>query len=61
MVAYEAGFRIAGVVVADPDPFDKTTGHLLPHERAQQPHLPSRATGARPVALRESWWTGGAS
>jgi hypothetical protein len=61
VAAYEAGFRIAGVLLADPDPFDKTTGRLLPHERQQQPPLPSRVSGPRPVALRESSWTGGAS
>ena len=60
MVAYEAGFRIAGVLLADPDPFDKTTGRLLPHERLQQQPLPSRVGGPRPVALRGSW-KGGAS
>jgi capsular polysaccharide biosynthesis protein len=61
VVAYESGFRISGVLVADPDPFDKTAGRLLPHERTQQQPLPSRAGGSRPVSLRESSWTGGAS
>lgn len=61
VAAYEAGFRISGVVVADPDPLDKTTGRLLPHERMQQQPLPSRAGGTRPVSLRDSSWTGGAS
>ena len=50
VVAYEAGFRISGVVLADPDPFDKTTGRLLPHERLQQQPLPSRVSGPRPIA-----------
>jgi hypothetical protein len=59
VAAYESGFRISGVLLADPDPFDKTTGRLLPHERLQQPPLPSRVGGPRPVALRESSWTGG--
>lgn len=61
VVAYESGFRISGVLVADPDPFDKTTGRLLPHERLQQPPLPSRVGGPRPVALRRSSSTGDVS
>ena len=61
VVAYESGFRISGVLLADPDPFDKTTGRLLPHERLQQQPLPSRGSGPRPVAVRESSWTGGVS
>jgi capsular polysaccharide biosynthesis protein len=61
VAAYESGFRISGVLVADPDPFDKTTGRLQPHERTQQHPLPSRVSGPRPVSLRDSSWTGGAS
>lgn len=61
VAAYESGFRIAGVLVADPDSLDKSTGRLLPHERLRQPPLPSRVTGPRPAALRDSSWTGGAS
>jgi capsular polysaccharide biosynthesis protein len=61
VVAYEAGFRVSGVLLADPDPLDKTTGRLLPHERLQQPPLPSRVGSQRPVALRDTSWTGGAS
>ncbi|NYD43075.1 Wzz/FepE/Etk N-terminal domain-containing protein [Nocardioides panaciterrulae] len=61
VVAYEAGFRISGVLVADPDPLDKTTGRQLPHERLQQQPLPSRGSGPRPVSLRDSSWKGGAS
>jgi hypothetical protein len=61
VVAYESGFRISGVLLADPDPFDKTTGRLLPHERLQQQPLPSRGSGPRQVAVRESSWTGGVS
>jgi len=61
VAAYESGFRISGVLVADPDPFDKTTGRLLPHERLQQSPLPSRASGPRPVAMRDSSRTGGES
>ena len=61
VVAYEAGFRISGVVLADPDPLDKTTGRLLPHERLQQPPLPSRGSRPRAIALREAPWTGDVS
>jgi hypothetical protein len=61
VAAHESGFHIAGVMVADPDPLDKTTGRLLPHERLQQQSLPSRVTGPRPAALRDSSWTGGGS
>ncbi len=61
VVAYESGFRVSGVVLADPDPFDKTTGRLLPHERLQQPPLPSRGSGPRPLALRDASWAGDAS
>jgi hypothetical protein len=61
VIAYESGFRISGVLLADPDPFDKTTGRLLPHERLHQPPLPDRLGGPRPVALRDSSWSGGAS
>ena len=61
VAAYESGFRISGVVLADPDPLDKTTGRLLPHERLQQPDLPSRGSGPRPIALRESSWAGDVS
>jgi len=61
VVAYESGFRISGVVLADPDPFDTTTGRLLLDERLQQRPLPSRVSGPRPVALREAPRSGGAS
>jgi capsular polysaccharide biosynthesis protein len=61
VAAYDAGYRIAGVVLADPDPLDRTTGRLLPHERVQQPSLPSRVSGPRPVATAEPTWRGGAS
>ncbi|MEO6512223.1 MAG: hypothetical protein ABIO16_14590 [Nocardioides sp.] len=64
VAAYESGFRIAGVLVADPDPLDKTTGRQL-HERLQQPPLPSRGGGpraiARPHVVGDSSRTGGAS
>jgi hypothetical protein len=37
---------IVGVIVADPDKLDRTTGRLLQVERARQTRLPSRLTGA---------------
>ncbi len=58
VAAYESGFHITGVVVADPDPLDHTTGRLLPHERLQQAPLPSRVTGPRATVVRDSPWTG---
>lgn len=45
VTADDAGMRIAGVVVADPDALDRTTGRLLQHERSQQVPLPTRLTG----------------
>ena len=42
----EAGERIHGVIVADPDNFDQTTGRLLQHDRMQLMPLPKRLTGA---------------
>ena len=59
VAAYESGFRVTGVVVADPDPLDRTTGLLLPHERLQQAPLPSRVTGSMAGPLRDSSRTGG--
>ena len=58
VAAYQSGFGVGGVVVADPDPLDHTTGRLLPHQRLRQVPLPSRVTGAGPTALRDSPWTG---
>ncbi len=43
--ADDAGHRIGGIVVADPDNLDRTTGRLLQHERSQQVPLPTRLTG----------------
>jgi capsular polysaccharide biosynthesis protein len=43
--ADDADLRIAGVIVADPDELDRTTGRLLQHERSQQAPLPVRLTG----------------
>lgn len=45
---FESGGRIAGVVVADPDTLDRTTGRLQPTERARQLPLPTRLTGLEP-------------
>jgi capsular polysaccharide biosynthesis protein len=45
VTADEADMRIAGIVVADPDNLDRTTGRLLQHERFQQVSLPTRLTG----------------
>jgi capsular polysaccharide biosynthesis protein len=61
VAAYESGFRVGGVLVADPDPLDHTTGRLLPHERLQEPNLPSRVTGPRPADWREPPRTGSAT
>lgn len=41
----DLGRRISGVVLADPDDLDRTTGRLLHHERAHQPALPAHLTG----------------
>lgn len=38
----DAGSVITGLVVADPDDMDRTTGRMLQHERAQQLSLPAR-------------------
>lgn len=45
MTADDSGSRIAGIIVADPDNLDRTTGRLLEHERSQQVPLPTRLTG----------------
>jgi hypothetical protein len=42
----DAGQQIARVIVVDPDPMDRTTGRLLPSERAAQIPIPSLMTGA---------------
>lgn len=49
VTADDAGNRIAGVLVADPDSLDRTSGHLLQHERSHQPSLPRRLTGISPT------------
>jgi len=41
----DAGRRIDGIVVADPDPTDRTSGRRTMDERARQVALPTRLTG----------------
>ena len=48
VAADESVRLVSGVVVADPDATDRTTGRLVQHERAQQAALPSRLTGIGP-------------
>jgi hypothetical protein len=45
VAAYECGAAFSGVIVADPDPLDHTTGRLQLQERAKQGPLPARITG----------------
>jgi subunit length determinant Wzz-like protein len=45
VAAYESGGRISGVIVADPDTLDRTTGRLLFQQRSEQVRLPTRLTG----------------
>ena len=51
----DVGRRIDGVVVADPDPADRTTGRRTLDERARQAPLPLRVTGISqsPMAASE--------
>jgi capsular polysaccharide biosynthesis protein len=48
VAAYEAGGRISGVIVADPDSLDRSTGRLLLQQRSEQVPLPHRMTGLEP-------------
>ena len=50
----DAGSRINGVVVADPDPSDRTTGRRTLDERALQTPLPVRVTGSSQVPMPAS-------
>jgi capsular polysaccharide biosynthesis protein len=51
----DAGSRIDGIVVADPDPSDRTTGRRTLEERARQVPLPLRVTGVgQPVPPGET-------
>ncbi len=45
VAADDVGRELSGLIVADPDDLDRTTGRLLQHERAQQVPLPARVTG----------------
>jgi hypothetical protein len=45
VAAYESGGRISGVIVADPDSLDRSTGRLLLQQRSEQMPLPHRMTG----------------
>ena len=58
VVADESGRLVSGIVVADPDEMDRTTGRMLQHERAQQVSLPSRLTGVRPAKPSDGKITG---
>lgn len=40
-----AGHPLDGIIVADPDPLDRTSGRLLPTDRVQQVALPTLMTG----------------
>lgn len=46
LAADEAGVPLDGIIVANPDPLDRTTGRLLPADRAVLAPLPSLMTGA---------------
>jgi hypothetical protein len=50
----DAGRRIDGVVVADRDPSDRTTGRRTLDERAMQAPLPVRMTGPSQVSMSAS-------
>ena len=45
VAAYDHGSPIDGILIADPDPADRTTGRLSQHERNQRVTLPTRLTG----------------
>ena len=53
VAAYESGGRFRGIVVADADSLDHTTGRLLQAERAMEPPLPMRLTGVELDEWRE--------
>ena len=46
------GRAIAGIIVADPDPADQTTGHIPQLARPGQDRMPTRMTGAVTEAMR---------
>lgn len=51
VAASDAGRRIDGIVVADPDPADQTTGRRTLGERALETPLPVRMTGVSQLPL----------
>ena len=48
VAAYESGGRFRGIVVADPDTLDHTTGRLLQAQRAVEPPMPMKLKGVEP-------------
>jgi capsular polysaccharide biosynthesis protein len=46
VAAYDGGSPIDWILVADPDPADRTTGRLSQQERSQRVPLPTKLTGA---------------
>jgi capsular polysaccharide biosynthesis protein len=52
VAAYESGGRFRGIVVADPDTLDHTTGRLLQAQRAVEPPMPMKLTGVDPDEWR---------
>lgn len=51
MAADDAGLRIDGVVVADPDDLDHTTGRITQQDRSEQLALPARLTGVTSIGF----------
>ena len=54
LAADDSGNPIVRIIVVDPDPLDRTTGRLLPFERAAQVRLPSLMTGTAMAAETSS-------
>lgn len=54
LAADRSGHPIDRIIVVDPDPLDRTTGRLLPTERAQQVPLPSLMTGSVGMAAPQA-------
>ena len=53
VAAYESGGRFRGLVVADPDSLDHTTGRLLQAQRVVEPPMPMKLTGVETDDWRE--------
>ncbi len=53
VAAYESGGRFRGMVVADPDSLDHTTGRLLQAQRVVEPPMPMKLTGVENDDWRE--------